>query len=68
MRWCMRDVRKCMSWCMQIPFIWLVFCGQVYEPYKNSLGCNLLIIGELQPNPMVCQNYLFIFHSSLRRS
>ena len=57
-----------MSRCMQKPFIWLILCGQVYEPPKNRLGCNLLIIGALQPNSMDCLNYLFILDSSLRRS
>lgn len=26
--------------CMQVPFIWLIFCGQMYELPKNNLGCN----------------------------
>lgn len=26
--------------CKQVPFIWLIFCGQMHEPPKNNLGCN----------------------------
>lgn len=50
----------CMFWCM-LPFSKVYalvyafyeysanFACRMHVPYKNSLGCNLHILGELQP-------------------
>ena len=34
---------------MQVLFIWLIFCGQVYELPKRKTGCNYRKSSELQP-------------------
>lgn len=34
---------------MQVLFIWLIFCGQVYELPKRKTGCNYRESSELQP-------------------
>ena len=56
MRWCMRGVSKVYAWCMQMPFIWLIFCGQMYEPPKNSLGCNAWISMHYSLNQWLAKN------------
>ncbi len=41
MRWCMRHCLRVYAWCMQVLFIWLIFCEQMHEPPKNNLGRNV---------------------------
>ena len=53
MRWCMRHCSKVYAWCMQVPFIWLIFCGQMHEPPKNNLGCNELFIRRYSLNQIL---------------
>lgn len=37
------------------------------EPPKNTLGCNLLFIGVLQPNCRITLDYALFFEAGLRQ-
>ena len=56
MRWCMRHCSKVYAWCMQVPFIWLILCGQMHAPPKNNLGCNELYIRRNSLNQKLSNN------------
>lgn len=68
MRWCMRYVLHVYVQVYANAVYLACFLRSSVQPSKNRLGCNLLIIGVLQPNSMVCQKSLFILNRSLRRS
>ena len=42
MHLCMRPIQFLYAIGMHLPLIWLVLCIQMNEPFKNTLGCNLL--------------------------
>ena len=68
MRWCMRHCSKVYAWCKQVPFIWLIFCGQMYEPSKRKSGCNYRKSSELQPVIKIQLFRKLFLYCSLRRS
>ena len=67
MRWCIRHYSKVHAWCMQVPFIWLIFCGQMYEPSKRKSDCNYRKSSELQPVIKIQLFRKLFLYCSLRR-
>lgn len=57
MSFCMRSIRISYVICMREPFIWLNLCGQMNEPYKNSLGCNACHTGDYSLNQCLRYSY-----------
>ena len=55
-------------WCMQVTFIRLIFCGQMYELLIRKTGCNYRKISELQPVIKIRLFRELFLYCSLRRS
>lgn len=53
---------------MQVLFIRLIFCGQVYELPKRKTGCNYRKSSELQPAIKIQLFRELFLYCSLRRS
>ena len=64
---CTPTLKKCVQICTLFRAKVHTKCVKVYEPPKNTKGCNLLLTGVLQPKCRIMLDYVLIFDCSLRR-